>query len=149
MILKVYEQKYGERLRHVKEIVLHQCVECEDFMLLDYVAIRNHLSLRNKNHCKPFSEYFAEVLSETDKGAAKKVKTPEGKDLKIENMDTEPSDDVFNCLECSKSFHYKQYFLIHMQKHKNGLPMGEEHVNAKSRNDPQGTHTIRWQSVVC
>ena len=55
MMIKVYEQKYGERLKNVKEIVFHQCVYCEDFMLLDYVALRNHLNLRNKNHKTPFS----------------------------------------------------------------------------------------------
>ena len=85
---------------------------------MEYVAIRNHLKLRNKNHKTTFSEYFAQVLFNTDKESGEKIKTPDGKDLKLKSMDKEtPGKEVFNCGECDKTFHYKHYFGRHLKRH--------------------------------
>ena len=43
MVLKVYEQKFGKRINHVRDKVLHQCVDCSDFMILDCKEIQNHI----------------------------------------------------------------------------------------------------------
>ena len=74
VIQVIYEQKYGKRMKNLKEIVLHQCVCYGDFMLLDYEAIRYHLNLRlrKKKHKTPFSEYFAQVFDNLKKS---KVRT--------------------------------------------------------------------------
>ena len=147
MMIKDYEQKYGERLKNVKEIVFHQCVYCEDFMLLDYVAIRNHLKLRNKNHKTPFSEYFAQVLVDTDKESGEKIKTPDGKDLKLENMDREtPGKEVFNCGECDKTFHYKHNLRRHLKRHEEISPVkspGKDlTVETKKAASPSGSKRV-------
>ena len=153
MILKVYEQKYGNRTKHVRDKVLHQCVECGDFMILDYVAIRSHL----RSHSKPFSEYFAEVLSETNKDSSEKVKTADGRDLKMEDIEVEtPETGVFQCSECDKSFNYKKYFQVHMKRHKNGLPGLQKNINEMLttptkdlKDDPKITGSPAGGSVPC
>ena len=150
MILKVYEQKYGNRIKHVRDKVLHQCVECGDFMILDYIAIKSHL----RSHSKPLSEYFAEVLSETN---TEKVKTTDGRDLKTEYIDSEtPEKGVFQCGECDKSFNYKKYFQVHMRRHKNGLPGVQNNINDKltsstkdSKDDPKNTGSPAGGRVAC
>ena len=119
---KVYEQKYGEKNRHIKDKVLHKCVICGDFMLLDYEEIRNHL--RKKNHNKSLSDYINEVIISTNivsVDSNQSVKTANGKDLKKDSSSAETLPiETFDCGECGKLFHDRGYLKFHLKCHETG-----------------------------